>query len=290
PQSVGVMVGAHQVVGCGLAGGVGGIGRVRRVLGERGIIGLQGTVDLVSGNVMEVMRFSCLLIEPALFGGFQKGVSTHYICIDEGIRAGNGAIDVAFSSKMHNGVDIVLLDQFLDQGLIADVASDEVKALTVPDILEVPGVAGIGEGVQSDDPVLRILAQPEMGKVRTNESGSAGDQYTSHGFSLPYQALGLVCMPLTFSGVRVDPARRAERRANAAGDSPAPAVLWTCPEHCRQGVWPEWEIFRWESDSRVSPCRAAPSAMPPPGSPPQNRTNSPPRRRSSAVVPKACRR
>src|SRR5690606_914995 len=290
PQPVSVVIGAHQVVRRGLAGGIGRVGRVRRALGECRILRRQGAVYLVGGDVVEVMRLRRLLVEPALLGGLQQGVSAHYIGVDEGIGAGNRAIDVAFSSKMHDCVDIVLLDQFLDQSLVTDIASYEMKALAVPDILQVPGIAGIGECVEGDDPVLRILAQPEMGEVGSNESGRAGDQYTSHGFSLPYQALGLVCMPLTFSGVRVDPARRAERRANAAGDSPAPAVFWTCPEHCRQGVWPEWEIFRWESDSRVSPCRAAPSAMPPPVSPPQNRTNSPPRRRSSAVVPKACRR
>src|SRR5690606_1903910 len=134
-----------------------------------------------------------------------------------------------------------------DQSLVTDIASYEMKALAVPDVLQVPGIAGIGECVEGDDPVLRILAQPEMGEVGSNESGRAGDQYTSHGFSLPYQALGLVCMPPAFSGRQVDPALRAKRRANAVGDNRAPAAPWTCPVHCRQAAWPESGIFRWES-------------------------------------------
>ena len=56
-QAVGVVPGAHQVIGCSLAGRVRAVGLVAVVFAEGGVGGREGAVDLVGGDVQEAERF-----------------------------------------------------------------------------------------------------------------------------------------------------------------------------------------------------------------------------------------
>lgn len=176
-QAVGVVVGADQVVGRGLAGRVGAVGSVGCGLAESGILGAQGTIDFVGGNVVEtVVLFVQAFVQPDLLGRLEQAVGADDIGFDKGIRAADGSVHVAFSGEMHQGVYAMLLEQGFHQGGVTDVAVAEVEIRVFPYRFQVSLVAGIGEGVQYDNLVLWVGFHPVVDEVCAYEAGAAGYQ------------------------------------------------------------------------------------------------------------------
>jgi hypothetical protein len=104
-EAVGLVIGAHQVIRPGLAGGVRRIRRVRGRLVERGIVGLERTVHLVGRDVMKAMLGFCG-VDPEGLGGLEQYMRTDHIGADEIIGPENGTIDMRFGGEMHQGIDV----------------------------------------------------------------------------------------------------------------------------------------------------------------------------------------
>ncbi len=104
------MVRANQVVAGGLAGAVGTVGFVAVLLGEGRILGRQGAVDLVRGDMQEAKGRLAGFVQAAPVGahGFQQAEGADDIGLDEVFRAVNGAIHVAFRSEIDHGARLVL--------------------------------------------------------------------------------------------------------------------------------------------------------------------------------------
>ena len=85
---------------------------------------------------------------------------------------------------MDYAVDALLLHQGQHSLEIADIHPDEPVVRPVLDIPEVGQVAGIGQLVQIDDPVIRIFVHEKTDHVGADETGASRNHYPSSVFHL----------------------------------------------------------------------------------------------------------
>ena len=113
-QAVGVVIGAHQQVAGGLAGGVGRIGRVGRGFGK--IAGrAQAAIDFIGGNMMEAAarmadaRMAGSRVEPERAAGLQKIEGANDVGLNKVAGAGDGAVHMGFGGQMQDMGDGMVL-------------------------------------------------------------------------------------------------------------------------------------------------------------------------------------
>ena len=186
-HAVGVVVGAHKVVAAGLGGAVGAVRVVFGGLQEEfaavgggafRLVELQRAVDLIGGNVVEALAFPVAV--PVLTGGLQQAERAHHIGAGKGEGVFDGAVHVAFCGQVNHAVDVVLLHEGAHLVEVADIGLHEGVVRLVLYILEVSEIAGVGEGVQVDDAVLRVLVDEEAYNVGADEACAAGDENVFH--------------------------------------------------------------------------------------------------------------
>ena len=98
------------------------------------------------------------------------------IGLDECVRALDGAVHVGFRRKMNNGVDVVGRQQRFHQGLIQDVAVEKFDIGGGFGLTQVGPDTRIGQRIQNNDPVVRMMVQPVVDKVGADKAGTAGDE------------------------------------------------------------------------------------------------------------------
>ncbi len=91
-------------------------------------------------------------------------------------RAGSSTARLLCDSaaEVHHQPDAFAGQQLLDRGLVADVTVDEGDAPV--DIGEGAAVAGVGQRVEDDDPVVGSGVEPVPDEVGADEAGAAGDE------------------------------------------------------------------------------------------------------------------
>ena len=164
---VGVVEGTHEMVGGSLRRTVGAVGAVSRGLAEelvtvhrvgadvrpdtlrmgqlKGTVHLQlkGTVHLVGRDVVEELALP--LPVPVVLGGLKHGQGAEHIGPREGEGVLDGAVHVAFGSKVDNAVDAVFLKDSAHRLEVADVGSHEHVVRGLLDVLQVGQVARVGQ-------------------------------------------------------------------------------------------------------------------------------------------------
>src|SRR5580698_4917770 len=99
-----------------------------------------------------------------------------HIGSDEIVGAQDRAIDMRFRGKVHQRVDLVLLEQRSYSGLIANVAFDEQIARVVRNVRKIVNIARIGQGVEYHHPALARMGQPVVDEVRADETRTSGNE------------------------------------------------------------------------------------------------------------------
>ena len=94
---------------------------------------------------------------PILFGCLEQAERSHDIGACESERVFDTAVHVAFGSQMDNAVHMVLPEEFAHLVEIANVRFDESVIRLVFDVFQVGQVSGVGQLVQIDNVVVRIL-------------------------------------------------------------------------------------------------------------------------------------
>ena len=79
--------------------------------------------------------------------------------------------------KVDNPVDLLVLHQFIDTFEVADVHLDKLVVRLVLYVLEIGKIACVGELVQIDNPVVRILIHEKPYYVGADKAGPACDYY-----------------------------------------------------------------------------------------------------------------
>jgi hypothetical protein len=184
-QPVGVVVGAHEMIRGGLARRVGGVRLVLLRLVKARVIRRQGTVDLVRGHVVEAVRRAAAG-QPHGPRGLEQAVGADNVGLDERIGATDRAVNVAFRGKVHDRGHRFVTQQGRDRLLIADVALDKAEPGVTVQGCEARAVAGVGERIQDDQPIRRVLAAPVVREIGADKSGATGNEECfSHRCPLP---------------------------------------------------------------------------------------------------------
>ena len=83
---------------------------------------------------------------------------------------------MAFGGQVDHSVDIVLAEHFADGVVVADVGLDEGVVRSIFDVSQVGQIAGIGQFIEIDDPIVGIFVYEEPHHMRADESGAAGNE------------------------------------------------------------------------------------------------------------------
>jgi hypothetical protein len=102
-------------------------------------------------------------------------MGTQDVCVDKGIRAVNGAVDVGFGCKVDYSIYLLLLQQVQYEVVIPDIAMLKTK----PRMIFLPGKVGpvprIGEGIKHCYPVIRMVFDPVVDKIGTYKTRTPCD-------------------------------------------------------------------------------------------------------------------
>ena len=78
--------------------------------------------------------------------------------------------------KVHERLDAMLGEGRLDQSLVADVSVHENQAGGGLELGKAAAVPRVGQGVEHDKLIVRVARRPVTGEVRSDETGTAGDE------------------------------------------------------------------------------------------------------------------
>ena len=113
--------------------------------------------------------------DPVLPAGIHHHRRAQNISLQEDARILNGAVHMALRREVDHDVRMLLLEQLIHRLPVADVRLHKAEIRVVHDALQGAQVSGIGQLVQTDDPIIRILPQHVENKIASNKTGSAGD-------------------------------------------------------------------------------------------------------------------
>ena len=184
-HAVGIVEGTHKMVGAGLGSAVGRVRIVLRGLQEELVaVGqvvlrarcrrgegrfdalrmrqLQCAIHLVGRDVVEALAL--ILLRQALpveLGSLQQRERTHHIGLCKGEGVFDRAVYVALGSQMDDAVYLLVLHQLQEGVEVADVHLHKLVVGLLLNVLQVGQVAGIGQLVQIDDVVVRVLVHKQ---------------------------------------------------------------------------------------------------------------------------------
>lgn len=138
---------------------------------------MQVAVDFVGGDVVEAEGSA--LVFRLLFeigaGGFEQGEGADDIGLDKFACAVYAAVNVAFGGQVHDGAGLVLREDALERGTVADVGVFKGVTRGAGHGGEGLEVAGVGEFVEVDDALAGVLDQV-ADKGGADKAGAAGDE------------------------------------------------------------------------------------------------------------------
>ena len=187
-HAVGVVVGTHDEIRPGLACRIGRIGSIGRGFCKISVL-TQGAVHFVGGNMVETSPFIACLhlarsLHPVAARRFNEREGSHEVGFHKGARALDGVVHMTFRRKMDDAPDIVLGKQLFDERFVANVALHEGVIGHGLTFLQIVEIACVGELVEIDYMVIRVLLAEVRHEIRADESGAASDEDGGHGISL----------------------------------------------------------------------------------------------------------
>ena len=112
---------------------------------------------------------------PVEFGGLKQAEGAHDIGLCKGEGVPDASVHMAFGRKVDYAIDLILLHQRVEGVEVTDVHADEAVVGAVLNVPEVGQIAGIGQLVQIDDSVIRILVDEQPYHMAAYETGSTGN-------------------------------------------------------------------------------------------------------------------
>ena len=181
-EAVGAVVGQDQQVRRGFGGGVGAGGVDGRLLGEEEIGPVQGqvAVDLVRGDLV-------IARDAEGAAGVHQDGGADDVGLKEDGRVLDAAVHVALGGEVHHDVRVLLAEDAVYGLAVADIDLAEAEVRLLHDGGKGGEVARVGQLVQADDAVLRVLCQLIKDEVGADEAGPAGDD-NGHGVLLKINA------------------------------------------------------------------------------------------------------
>ena len=118
--------------------------------------------------------------------GFQNVVEPDHVALDVGIRILDAITDTGLSGKVHDDIEEVFLEEVVDEGLVSEVALDELVGMLrggrgllldlAQTVLLERRIVVVIEVVEADDAEGLFALQEAQDEVGAYEAGGAGDE------------------------------------------------------------------------------------------------------------------
>ena len=168
-EAEGPVIRHDQQVRAGFAGGVGGGGVDRGLFGEEQVRPVQRQIA-----VDFIRRYLMVPLDAVFPASVHHGRRADDVRLQEDARILNAAVHVAFRSEVHHDVRMLFLKELIHGFPVTDIRLHKTEVRIVHDALQRAQVACVGQLIQADDPVIRILAQHVKDEIASDESGAAG--------------------------------------------------------------------------------------------------------------------
>lgn len=176
-ESVGVVVGADEVVAGGFTRGVRAVRHVPVVFGERRIGGFEGPIDLIGGDVQESERGFRGVVEalPVGTGCIEEVEGADHVCLDELTGAVDGPIDVGFCGEINNRGRLMGGEELVQERTVSDAAVKEEMVGVTLKRGEIFGITCVGERIEIED-FSAVRTDPIEYEIGADKAGSSGDE------------------------------------------------------------------------------------------------------------------
>ena len=119
---------------------------------------------------------------PIEFGCLEEGECPHHVSTSKSEWVFDGAVNMRFSCKVDDAINMLILHQLVEGIKVADVHLDKLVVGLVLDVLQVCEVTRIRQLVEVNDFVLRIFVHEEADYMATNKTCPACDYDISFHF------------------------------------------------------------------------------------------------------------
>ena len=169
-QAVGTVVSQNQQVSGSLGTAVRRAGMDRSFFGEEQIrpIQRQVAINLISRNLM-------ITLNAVLAASIHQNTGADDIGLEEDTRIFDGAVNMRFCRKVDHNVRMFFFKQLIHRFAVTDICFHETEIRVVHNRCQCGQIACVGQLVQADDPVIRILLQHVEHKVTPNKTSAAGN-------------------------------------------------------------------------------------------------------------------
>ena len=167
-KSVGSIVRLNQQICRCFGAGIRRTGMDRRFFGEEEIRPVQGQVAI--HLVRRHLMIPCNAILPA---GIHQHSCAQNVGTQKDFRILNGAIHMALCRKIHNNARFLLFKECVYRITVADIRLYKAKVRLIHQRLQRRKIARIGQLVQTNQPVIRVLLCHMEQKVGANKAGTA---------------------------------------------------------------------------------------------------------------------
>ena len=176
-QTIGVVVGTHQVVGRRLARRVGTVRLVAVGFTECGRILFQRAIDFICGDMQETEGLPLRIRKSGVIGAdsFEQAEGADNVGLDEIFRPVDGAVDMRFCSEVDHRAWLMFCQQAGQQIGIGNAAMDEHMASITGQASQILQIAGIGQGIEIEHRFI-ALRQPVENEIAANKTSTAGDK------------------------------------------------------------------------------------------------------------------
>ena len=168
-KAVGAVISENKQVSASLGGAVRAARVDRSLLCEEEVraVEWQIAVYFISGYLM-------ITLDSVLSAGIHQNSSTDDVRVQENLRVLDGAVYMALCCEVYNHIRMLLLEELVDCFAVSDAFFYKTEIRIVHDRCQGREIAGIGQAVQTDDPVIRVFFQHVKNKVASDKSGTAG--------------------------------------------------------------------------------------------------------------------
>ena len=84
------------------------------------------------------------------------------------------AIHVALRREVHQNIGMLLLKELLHRRPVGNIGLDEAEVFMLHGLVQRRHVARIGQAVQTDNAVLRMILQLKINEIAADKAGAAG--------------------------------------------------------------------------------------------------------------------
>ena len=128
----------------------------------------QVTVNLIGRNLM-------ITLNAILTASIHQHTGTDDIGLEEDARIFNRTVNMRLCRKVDHYVRMFFFKQFIHSFAVTNISLHEAEVRIIHNRRQCGQIACIGQLVQADDPIVRILLQHVEHKVTTNKTSTAGN-------------------------------------------------------------------------------------------------------------------